>query len=461
MFNMLSLCLFAFFPGVIPQACSCSGHGSCGPTLTCQCHSGWWGPTCAQRSCPRSNAWVGYGGGGTDDVHSILSECSGWGSCATSTGRCSCPAGTSGDACQYLSCPTFSGLPCGGKGKCVSMSAAASAGNADGYSELIYPSSTYNGWEGPLVQGCVCDPGYTGPDCSQLVCPLGGDPLVAALPRVQSISCDCNGGYCSGGAFSVSHGSRSASILASAVATTNMESNSAPPGSGWAPGESVQSVLSTLLPGIVTSVVFTGGLSSACGPGSAISVTFALSAANAHTLAVGVGTLAGAAPVSLYIATTQSSTVIPLPCSGRGKCNAGTCTCYSGYYPSDGNGNQGRVQDCGSLVPPGGTAPLNRTVVTKCLGSGSTTCSNRGWCDTSGGAFTCVCSLGYWGPACEFKSCPLGRAWWDQPAPDGTAHALAPCSNRGQCNSDGTCACFPGYTGKFGGGLKEQRKQAT
>jgi hypothetical protein len=335
------------------------------------------------------------------------------------------------------------------------MVEAASAGNGDGALALPFPASTYTGWEGGLVMGCVCDPGFTGPDCATAACPSGADPLVPALPKVQAITCSCNGGMCSGGAFALSYGGRTATVLAAAVAGTAGESPSAPPGSGWAVGESLQSVLARLMPGGVASVAYTGGVSSACGAGAGIAITFSPALGGTPTLTLGQGTLTGPLPLNLNTYTSQASTVTPLPCSGRGKCMAGACVCYPGYFPSDGAGGPGAVGDCGSLVPPGGTLALNATRVSNCLGAvssapGAPTCNNRGWCNRggSGGEFVCQCSKGYWGPACEFKSCPLGRAWWDQPAPDGTAHALATCSNRGVCGTDGSCTCFPGYTGE-------------
>jgi hypothetical protein len=42
-----------------------------------------------------------------------------------------------------------------------------------------------NEWEFNKIQGCRCDGGFTGKDCSQRICPKGDDPLtwpVAALP---------------------------------------------------------------------------------------------------------------------------------------------------------------------------------------------------------------------------------------------------------------------------------------
>jgi hypothetical protein len=434
-----------------PQSCSCSGRGVCTPALQCACNEGWRGPTCAQRTCPQGSAWVGYGAGGTDDVHSVLAECSGVGTCNALTGRCACPPGFAGEACGVLACPVAGGLPCGGRGRCLSMAAAAAEGNGAGALALPHAASTYSGWEAQRVLGCACDSGWGGADCSQAQCLQGPDPLLAgaALPEVQTLACACEGGtaYCSGGgAFSVALGSRSGLVLASAVASAAEESASAAPGSGAAPGESVESVLSAVAPGAVASVHFSGGGAGACAPGGVTRVTFLASRGNVPPLVLGLGTLRDASAV-LTAATQQDGTAERLPCSGRGTCTGGTCVCLPGFYASDGAGGAGPLLDCGSTTPPPGSG-LPVVPLTKC--PGSPPCSNRGWCDAGGGAFLCRCARGWFGPACQSRACPLGSAWWDQPHPSGSAHALAPCANRGTCQLDGTCLCYNGFTGACG-----------
>jgi len=64
---------------------------------------------------------------------------------------------------------------CSGRGRCrllrelPSVAAARAAG------------AFSTDWGLDHVQACICDPGFTGPDCSQRLCPLGDDPETAPM----------------------------------------------------------------------------------------------------------------------------------------------------------------------------------------------------------------------------------------------------------------------------------------
>lgn len=181
------------------------------------------------------------------------------------------------------------------------------------------------------------------------------------------------------------------------------------------------------------------------------------------------------------------------PCSNRGECTDGQCTCYPGYGISD-NGQwpdaktgtsfeYGEVNplpyydlrnNCGSpvILPP--TCPSSNGLV----------CSGKGNC-TDAPEYLCRCNDGYSGPACQYrdKYCPLGPAWFAQPS-EALFHSLyssrkrfvwdelsnttvrivdpeysdrstvysvhrpIPCSGHGTCGSNGQCSCDGDWAGK-------------
>merc|ERR1712054_665245 len=102
-------------------------------------------------------------------------ECSNKGICDRKAGECECFDGYDGSACQRASCPN----DCSGHGTCehVKTIAALESGNM------------YDLWDAEMTMGCVCDAGYTGPDCSGKACKYGVDPLYVddeATARVES-----------------------------------------------------------------------------------------------------------------------------------------------------------------------------------------------------------------------------------------------------------------------------------
>lgn len=116
----------------------------------------------------------------TNTAHSYM-ECSNKGICDRTAGVCACFDGYSGSACQYASCPTNMNGICSGQGTCQTAEAiaAASSGNV------------YDLWDAGQTLGCVCDPGYEGPDCSERTCKYGADPLYyddVATVRVPNVT---------------------------------------------------------------------------------------------------------------------------------------------------------------------------------------------------------------------------------------------------------------------------------
>ncbi len=101
---------------------------------------------------------------GTDSnsAHEYV-ECGNKGICDRKAGACNCFEGYEGSACQRASCPNF----CSNHGTCRTIQEIAKLDNGNIY-EL---------WDQQTTMGCVCDPGYQGPDCSEKECKVGFDPL--------------------------------------------------------------------------------------------------------------------------------------------------------------------------------------------------------------------------------------------------------------------------------------------
>lgn len=199
---------------------SCSGHGTCGENDQCSCYTNFMGGDCSLRVCLFNWAWaagpqgdLNFDGdlfdatqysddyefksgsahlatdsarGGTwefwptfhsqttDEGHFYM-ECSNRGICNRDTGLCKCFDGYEGSACRRRSCPSS----CSGHGLCLTVNQLTAA-------EGMY---TYALWDGDMARTCKCDPGYTGTDCSEKLCPFGDDPLttVHALDEIQWI----------------------------------------------------------------------------------------------------------------------------------------------------------------------------------------------------------------------------------------------------------------------------------
>ena len=164
---------------------SCSRHGVCRNFGKCSCYTrqgstdpAWTQHDCSVRTCPKHKAW-GEAPGGSGGGHG-RKECSAAGMCDRKSGTCKCFDGFTGIACERQACPNN----CNGRGRCVTQEILA-----------YEASKTYTTpWDASMAQGCVCDLGARGPDCSLEECPTGADVL---LGQGNNFGRDCSGrGMC-------------------------------------------------------------------------------------------------------------------------------------------------------------------------------------------------------------------------------------------------------------------------
>lgn len=164
----------------------CSGHGFCQGFDLCKCYGNWGGSDCSGRTCPYTKAWVDTAIA-SGDAHNYA-QCGNKGDCQGKDGTCSCYEPFEGKGCRRMACPEG----CSGHGTCEYIEELASNNdctwdeaaqapktNCVHSSIATYSASaiTYTGWDAKKIQGCVCDPGWSGTTCGGRICPVGNDPL--------------------------------------------------------------------------------------------------------------------------------------------------------------------------------------------------------------------------------------------------------------------------------------------
>merc|ERR1719359_1091426 len=131
-------------------------------------------------------------------------KCSNKGICDRKTAECKCFDGYEGKGCRRSTCPEG----CSGHGTCEYIDELAvdfedrrtgpgfdqktttwtAHSNAVTQSDNTQKNNghLYQLWDAQKIQGCKCDLGYTGPDCSSRIAPKGDDPLTTVKSVTQT-----------------------------------------------------------------------------------------------------------------------------------------------------------------------------------------------------------------------------------------------------------------------------------
>ncbi|EQC38194.1 hypothetical protein, variant [Saprolegnia diclina VS20] len=318
---------------------ACSGHGVCQgpPTFSCICASGFQGGDCSEQQCPMGTSWFDVPGS-PNGAHQ-LAECSNAGTCDRTRGVCLCDTRFTGAACNRLECPN----DCSGHGTCLTMQnlAPLTKLNGDPRPAFTYGSVPNNNptWDSNQVQGCACNPGYEGFDCSKLSCPTGDDPLtyydkngMVQVNTVQTIVCTATTGT-----FTLGFRGDFTAPLPFTITSATLAS------------------ILNLLPAFGQVLVSYSAGAAACTSNGAnvISISF-LSVFGA--LPPVRYTTYGVTSIAVYNDGTMGSVVGTKEdalCSNRGLCDytKGHCVCATGFTSSDGYGHAGTRGDCGYMEP--------------------------------------------------------------------------------------------------------------
>eukprot|EP00612_Vaucheria_litorea_P006318 CAMPEP_0171473094 /NCGR_PEP_ID=MMETSP0946-20130122/1643_1 /TAXON_ID=109269 /ORGANISM="Vaucheria litorea, Strain CCMP2940" /LENGTH=266 /DNA_ID=CAMNT_0012002805 /DNA_START=114 /DNA_END=912 /DNA_ORIENTATION=- len=133
------------------DSCTCFTRNEDGATVYA-----YKGADCSQRTCPHGKSWATAPN--ANNVHDIMTECSGRGLCDTSTGTCNCFPGYTGKGCRRAVCQN----DCSGHGKCKSLKELAKLASEndawDAIAEFDQTTITYSSaWdaENPMAATAI------------------------------------------------------------------------------------------------------------------------------------------------------------------------------------------------------------------------------------------------------------------------------------------------------------------
>lgn len=301
---------------------ACSNMGSCGNWDKCNCYDNWMECDCSQRVCPFTKAWADTAEG-TRQPH-YYAECGGKGVCDRKSGLCECFEGFEGKGCQRMSCPNM----CSEHGTCEKLSEV---------------NAGYAGWDADKIQICVCDPGWTGPSCSQRMCKPGDDPMATydstglnlQTSEVQTVTItDQGAGARPTGTFLLEYKDWRGQVWHTwAIELSTLSSIAVQEALEGLPNHAIPSVEVSTVTLTAESYSFDVTFSSPDTTGNQVSLTIQHAGCSIDGCQPFYDGITAAA-TGVYTVTSVDGTTENAVCSERGFCNAetGICECIDGYY---------------------------------------------------------------------------------------------------------------------------------
>ncbi|KAK5574983.1 hypothetical protein RB653_010238 [Dictyostelium firmibasis] len=436
---------------IIPCPEDCNNNGLCiSKTGICQCNNGFQGTNCSSVvdpgvPCPTSNSSLVCSGFGTCNsingyctcfvfhnghdcslTQCIDPSCSGFGYCNTTNGQCKCDSSHQGTVCSlpFVQCPTSNNADCNGYGNCNNQTGICACDTGRVGSDCrgilcTIPNCSGHGYCDNIIGKCNCDSSHQGDGCEMelISCPTSNKAICSGSGTCnnQTGICTCDSGRigsdCSGIQCFVPNCSGHG-YCDNIIGKCNCDSSHQGDGcemeliSCPTSNKAICSGSGTCNNQTGICTCDTGRVGNDC---SGILCTIPncsghgycdniIGKCNCDSSHQGDG-----CEMELISCPTSNKAI----CSGSGTCNnqTGICTCDSGRIGSDCNGIQ-------CFVP---------------------NCNGYGTCNTINGQ--CMCDSSHQGVDCElnYKVCPIGGS------------NKTECSGIGLCNNQtGECLCDKG-----------------
>ena len=383
----------------------CGAFGVCdASTGLCTCIEGWSGPTCEiAPSCPTNPSTGEICSGYTD-------------ACDTATGKCNCYKDNTfayGDACEFIHCPTGAltqdgtYIECSGQGTCNTTTGVCTCTDPGITNPSCYGKACPVGTNGKACSAngscnaetgaCVCQSGWTGDDCSTQTCPSTyGNICNGVGACLADNTCQCPDNY-TGSACDVLKGSCPADSNGDTCG--GMDANGKPKGT------------CNLNLGGCTCVVGYGGSDCECPSNDTLKVCSGHGKCYDGACTCDTGyTGKDCSRMACPIGGPESKV-----CSGNGFCDitTGTCSCTPPYGGTDcstrtcpsvdptmvcsGHGSCGGSPYYACTCDPGWSGP--DCSIAECPKVNGIECNGHGNCNRTTG--TCMCDSGFAVPDCQ------------------------------------------------------------